>query len=262
MLKIKNNLGQIFLKNEKKINKIINFIKPKKKDNLLEIGFGNGELTKNFIKFNKNLTSLEIDNFLIKKNKKKFTNFQIINIDILKFNLFNFFFKKKKKKIRIFGNIPYNISKKILLKCIKNFKIIKDIHILIQKELLNSVINNKKNKKYGKWNILINYIFNIKILMNIKKKYFNPKPKIDSILIRLKPKKNKFKIKKLKHLIYILNISFKKKNRKIINNLKNILNKKKLNKLKINLNQRPKEISIKNFCKITNLYSKIINLNK
>ncbi len=258
MLKIKNNLGQIFLKNKKKIQRIIHFIKPKKKDNLLEIGYGNGELTNNIIKFNKNLTSLEIDNYLIKKNKKKNENIKIINIDILKFNLLNFFKKKKKKKIRIFGNIPYSISKKIILKCIKNIKIIKDIHILIQKELLNSLIKNKKRKKYGKWNILINYIFKVKLLMKIKKKYFYPKPKVDSVLIKLKPKKNKFKIKKLKYFIYILKNSFKRKNKKIINNLKQIINKNILNQLNIDLNKRPQKISIKEFCQLTKLYYKII----
>ncbi len=258
MIKIKNNLGQIFIKNKKKITKIISFIKPKKKDNLLEIGYGNGELTKNIIKFNKHLISLEIDNYLIKKNQKKNKNIKIINIDILKFNLLKLF-KKKKKKIRIFGNIPYSISKKILFKCIKNYKIIKDIHILIQEEFFYSLINKKKNKKYGKWNILINFIFKIKFLMKINKKHFNPKPKVNSVFIKLQPKINKYKINKLKHFIYILNHSFKKKNRKLINNLKKIINKKNLNKLNINYNIRPKNISVKNFCKITNLYSKIIS---
>ncbi len=259
MLKIKNCLGQIFLKNKKIIKKIINYIKPKKQNNLLEIGFGNGEITKKIIKYNKKITSIEIDKFLIKKNKHK--NLNIINIDILKFNLNNFFLKKK-KKIRIFGNIPYYISKKILIKLIKNYKIIKDIHIMVQKEFYYSLIAKKKNKKYTKLSILVKYIYKIKILMKVNKKNFYPIPKVNSVFIKLIPKKKIYKLKNLNHLKHILNNSFKRKNKKIINNLKNIINKNILNKLKklnINLNKRPKEISIKNFCKITNIYTKYKN---
>ncbi len=256
MLKIKNSLGQIFLKNKKIIKKIIYYIKPKKKNIFLEIGFGHGELTKKILKFNKKVTSLEIDNFLVKKNQNN--NFNLINIDVLKFNLFNFFLKKK-KKIRIFGNIPYYISKKILIKLITNYKIIKDIYIMVQKEFYYLLTANKKNKKYSKFSILIQYIYKIKFLMKIKKTNFYPIPKVDSVFIKLIPQKKKNKVINLNHFKHILNNSFKKKNKKIINNLKNIFNKNilnKLNKLNINLHKRPKEISIENFCKITNIYSK------
>ncbi len=261
MLKIKNNLGQIFIKNKKIIKKIIYFINPQKKNNLLEIGFGNGELTKKIIKFNNKVTSLEIDNYLIKKNNNNY--FNIINIDVLKFNFWKFYLKKK-KKIRIFGNIPYYISKKILIKLIENNKIIKDIHITIQKEFYESLIKKKKNKKYNSLNILTRYIYKIKCLIKIKKNHFYPIPKIDSVFIRLKPKK-KNKIININHFKYILNHSFKRKNKKTINNLKNILNKKilnKIDKININLNKRPSKISIKNFSKITYIYSKYIFKNK
>ncbi len=255
MLKIKNSLGQVFLKNKTIIKKIIKFIKPKKKDIFIEIGYGHGEISNKIIKYNKNLTSLEIDKYLIKKNKKKKIKINLINISVLKFNFLNFFLKKK-KKIRIFGNIPYYLTKKLFFIFIKNFKIIKDIHIMIQKEFCDLLIAKKGDKKYSKISILIKYIYNIKILMNIKNKFFYPKPKVNSVFIILKPRKKKYKLLNIKHLNHILNISFKRKKKKIINNLKNILNKKIIKKNNINLNKRPNKISIKNFCKITNLYSK------
>ncbi len=255
MFKIKNNLGQNFLKNKKKIKKIINFIKPKKKDVLLEIGYGNGELSKKIIKFNKNLTSLEIDKYLIKKNKKKNNKINIINIDVLKFNLLNFF-KKKNKKIRIFGNIPYYISNKIFQIFIKNFQIIKNIYIMIQKEFSDSLISNKGDKKYNKLSILIKYMYKIKILMKVKNKNFKPKPKINSVFLKLKPKKKKYKLLNFNHFRHILNNAFKRKNKKLINNIKNILNKKIKKKINIFLNKRPNKLSIKNFCKISNIYTK------
>mgnify|MGYP001565681207 FL=1 len=109
----KKNLGQNFLIDKKKIEIIINFLNLKKNENIIEIGPGYGALTKKIYEKINKLFLIEIDkklfNFL--KNiyiKKK--HIYIYNYDILKFN----FNKIIKKKIKIIGNLPYNISLKII----------------------------------------------------------------------------------------------------------------------------------------------------
>ncbi len=253
MIKYKKNLGQNFLINNKILNKISKIIKPKKKHNLLEIGSGYCNLTKKILKFNKNIIAIEIDKYLIKKIPYKIKKkIKIINKNILKIN----FKKINKINIRIYGNIPYYISKKILFKLLKNNKYIKDIHLLIQKELAISLISKPNNKKYNKLSVLFQIYFEIKIIIkNISKKYFIPKPKVNSSLIKLTPKKkyvkNKFKI--IKH---ILNNCFYRKNKKLFNNIKNIININKLKSLKIK-NERINKINIKNFIKLSNIFNKI-----
>ncbi len=251
---LKKKLGQIFLKNNKIIKKIINFIKPKKKEKFLEIGCGTGQLTKEIIKYNNNIISTEIDINLIKKiSKNIIKKIKILNINILYLN-----FKKiyKKKKIRIFGNIPYYISRKLIIKFIKNRKYIKNIIILVQREFAKCLISKKNKKKYCKISILAQTFFNIKILFKIKKNNFFPIPKVDSILIKLIPKKNnKIKFNIINH---ILNNCFIKKNRKLYNNIKNLFNIKKLKYLNIiNINKRVKKISVKEFNKLTHIYKYI-----
>ncbi len=251
------DIGQNFLKNKTIIKKIIKFIKPKWKNIFLEIGSGKGYLTKEISKYNNNIYAIEIDDILIQKCIKKINNVIFINKDILKFN-FNIF---KNKKIRIIGNIPYYISKKIIYKLIKNYKYIKDIHIIIQKELAYNLLFNKKNKKISKTTILINSLFDIKILMNIKNKYFYPKPKINSTLIKLNTNNNKYKINNIKKFIHILNNIFFRKKKKIFNNLKKFLNIKEFKIIKINPNKRINKIKIKKICKIINYIIKYKKLN-
>ncbi len=259
MINKKKNLGQNFLKNKKIIIKIIKYINPNKKDIFIEIGCGTGQLTKEIIKYNDNIIATEIDLNLIKKIKKYIIKkIKILNKNILYLN-FKKIFKNKEKKIRIFGNIPYYISRKLIIKFIKNIKYIKDIFILIQKEFANCLIAKKNDKKYCKISILLQTYFNIKILYQVNKKYFFPKPKVDSTFIKLKPKKNnKIKFKILNHII---NNCFIKKNRKLYNNIKNLIDIKKIKNFKIDINKRVRNISVKKFNYITKIYKYIKKIN-
>ncbi len=248
------DIGQNFLINKNIIKKIINIVKPKKKQTFLEIGCGTGLLTKELYKYTKKIIAIDIDNKLIKFCKKKYKNIKFIKKDILKFNFLNY-----KKKLRIIGNIPYYISHKIIYKLIKNYKFINDIHILVQKEFANNLIQKIKNKKYSKTTLIINSLFKIKKIMNIKNYFFKPKPKIESTLIKLISNKNKNNIKDINFFIHITNNIFYKKNRKIYNNLKNFINIKELIKHNINPNNRLNKINIKKYYNIVNY---IIKKNK
>ncbi len=256
MINPKKYLGQVFLKKTKIIKQIINYIKPKSKEILLEIGCGTGQLTKEIIKYNNNIIVTEIDKELIKQIKNNIIKkIKLLNINILLLN-FKKIYKKKKNKIRIFGNIPYYISRKLIIKFIKNIKYIKNIIILVQKEFAQCLISKKNQKKYCKISILAQTYYNIKILLEINKNNFFPIPKINSILIKLNPKKDiKINFNILNH---ILNNCFIKKNRKLHNNIKNLINIKKLQHYdKFNLHERVNKISVKKFNKLTKIYKYI-----
>ncbi len=246
MINTYKDIGQNFIKNKNIIMKIVKFINPKKKNFLLEIGCGNGELTKEILKYTKNIITTEIDDYLIKKTKKKIKNIKILKINFLKIN----FSKLKKKNIRIFGNIPYYITHKIIYKLINNYNFIKDINILVQKEFANNLLIKKKN--ISKTTIIVNLIFKIKKIIEINNKNFIPKPKIKSILIKLTKKKNNNYIKNIKYIIHILNNIFFKKKKKIYNNLKKFININEFKKIKINPNKRINQLNLEEYKKIFN----------
>ena len=119
----KKSLGQNFLTDINIINKIIDIGDINEKDDILEVGPGTGNLTREIIKKKpKKIFLIEKDNLLYRNLKKEFKNkISIFNEDILKINEKNL----SSKKLTVFGNLPYNISTQILTKwilsCNSNF---------------------------------------------------------------------------------------------------------------------------------------------
>ena len=144
-IKPKKSLGQNFLHDKNIINKIINASNISCDDEILEIGPGTGNLTRFILNQNpKKIFVVEKDFNLSKELSEKFMNkINIINTDILKISD-EFYFGKK---FLIFGNLPYNISTKILSNwCLsKEFKISKMI-LMFQKEVADRIVANVNSK--------------------------------------------------------------------------------------------------------------------
>ena len=193
-IKPKKNLGQNFLKNKYTINKIIEILDLKDNECIIEVGPGQGALTEFLVRKTKNYIGVEKDKNLCDLLKEKFTNINIINEDILEFDLNNLF----NKKIRIIGNIPYNISTKLLLKCIENRNKIKRIDFMMQKEFVDRIISEHGNKSYGRLSVLIQLFFDVEKYVDISPRDFYPEPKIYSSFVSLKPINNIIIKKKMK----------------------------------------------------------------
>tara|TARA_A100001011_G_scaffold400630_1_gene516970 strand:- start:10164 stop:10961 length:798 start_codon:yes stop_codon:yes gene_type:complete len=262
MKRPKKSLGQNFLIDKNIINKIILSVNPKNK-NIIEIGPGTGNLTKEIIKKNpSSLVLIEKDENLCLELKKKFNKkkVQVLNDDILSLNLENLI----KENSIIVGNLPYNIASQILVKFIK-FSFwppkFNRIVFMFQKEVGEKIILNNKKKDYGRLRILSNYRLNIIKSFNVSKNCFYPKPKVESKVIVFKPKINKnYKIQNIKTLEKITHTFFSNK-RKMINKafkstFKNYLNVSK--KLNIDLLKRPSDLSEDDYYRIAELYEKNI----
>ena len=169
-MKPKKSLGQNFLRDNTILSKIVETGEISKNDTVIEIGPGTGNLTKELIKKNpKNLLVVEKDeelsNLLFKKYGDKIT---IINKDIL--NCFNDL--RIDEQIKVFGNLPYNISTKILTSFINldNFnKIFKKLIFVFQKEVADRIIAKENTKEYGRLSIIASWkMYNEKIMDRIE----------------------------------------------------------------------------------------------
>ena len=256
---MKKSLGQNFLIDQNIIKKIINLMDIKAK-NIIEIGPGKGAITNEIIKRKPNsLLLIEKDDRLFSELKKKFENnknVKIFHADILKFNLE----KIIRKNSIIFGNLPYNISSQILVKILR-FQWppkLNDIIFMFQKELAEKIIAKYPSSDYGRLSILSNYRLNLVKKILVSPNSFYPKPKVNSMVIHLKPKKETFfKIKKISNLEKITNILFSNKIKMINKNIKKILNQKKIQCIPdLKLNLRPSNIKPEIYYKITELFEK------
>ena len=253
----KKSLGQNFLIDKNVIRKIINSTKINGKD-IIEIGPGTGALTGEILKREpKSLSLIEKDKYLVEKLKLKYLKNKFVKIysaDILNFKLE----KICKKNTTIFGNLPYNISSQILVKLLR-FQWLpncSDIIFMFQKELGEKIIGKFPSKKYSRISILTNYKLDIIKSFLVSPNCFFPKPKVNSMVIHFKPKKQKlFKIKKIKNLEKVTNVLFSNKRKMINKNLRKILSDNKINKINnLKTDLRPTDIKPEIYYRITELY--------
>ena len=89
------------------------------------------------------------------------------------------------------GNIPYNISSPLLDWCEKNFERINDMHFMLQKEFALRCAGDEGSSSYGRLSVICNYLYEVTILKDIPRDYFDPQPKVDSLFVRFTPKVKK-----------------------------------------------------------------------
>jgi len=261
-MKPKKSLGQNFLKDNTILSKIVDSGEISKHDTVIEIGPGTGNLTKELIKKNpKNLLVVEKDeglsNLLFEKYGNKIT---IINKDILK--CYNDL--RIDEQIKVFGNLPYNISTKILTSFINldNFnKIFKKFIFVFQKEVADRIMAKENTKEYGRLSIIASWKMYNKKIMDIDPKYFYPKPKVWSSLMVHTPKSKIENLKKSKNLEHITNIFFNQRRKMIKKPMRQLFMdyEKVAEKLKIDLSKRPQNISKSKYFEICKFYE---NLNQ
>ena len=260
LTKSKKSLGQNFLIDNNILQKIVNTIPINKNNEILEIGPGTGNLTDYLIKKNpKKIFVVEKDSNLSFLLYEKFKNkINIINDDILKIseNLIS------KEKLIVFGNLPYNISTKILSKWIisinKNFWFSKLI-LMFQKEVADRIIAKTNTSNYGRLSILSNWKLDIKKIMNIGPNSFFPKPRIESSLLIFSPKNKFFKIKNPKNIEMITRVFFNQRRKMIKKPFSQIFKDSDqiAKKLNIGLNLRPQNLSPDTYYKIAKEYENL-----
>ena len=259
MVRAKKSLGQNFLIDKNIIDKITNTVSIKGNE-VLEVGPGTGNLTREILKNNPSkMYLIEKDTFLAENLKETVDErVKIFNEDILKFdeNLLS------KNKIIVFGNLPYNVSTEILstwITKLKNDYWFSDLILMFQKEVADRIIAKFNTSAYGRLSILANWRLNINKICDISPESFSPRPKINSTLIHFTPKKNFAEIEDPLNLEKITRIFFSHR-RKILKKPFNQIfngNNRLLEKLNIDLNLRPQNLDFDTYYKLTMEYEKL-----
>ena len=259
MIKAKKSLGQNFLIDKNILEKITNVTDIENKITL-EIGPGTGNLTSYILKKKpKKFFVIEKDNELAINLENKFNNqLKIINDDVLQVDETTL----SKDKITVFGNLPYNISTEILNKWIINLKDkfwFNSLVLMFQKEVADRIIAKFNTSNYGRLSIICNWKLNVRKIMDIKPEAFYPKPKIDSSLLLFYPKKNFIRIKDPNNLEKVTRIFFNQRGKMLKKPYNQLFNgdKRILDKLKIDLNLRPQNLSLDTYYMLALEYEKL-----
>ena len=246
----KKFLGQHFLIDDNISKKIVDNINFKKFKKVIEIGPGKGALTKHLLHIKDILTLIEVDNESVVFLKNEFLNekLDIIENDFLKFDIQSAY--PSEENILIIGNFPYNISSQILFKSIDNYKSVKAIIGMFQKEVAERIISKNNSKQYGILSVKTQLFYDTKILFDVSPNVFFPKPKVNSAVISLTRKENINIDCDLELLDRIIKLSFQHRRKKIKNSLKKLDIEENILEDSI-FESRPEQLTIEEFVKLT-----------
>ena len=243
----RRKLGQNYLIDPVILFEIERAIHPQKNDLFFEIGPGEGALTDHLMGHNRKVIAMDLDQKNIASLSEKYpkSEHEFIHGDVLKESL-DFLHQTKH---RVVGNLPYNISTQIILKLLKYFNAIEDIHFLVQKEVANRICASHLSGDWGRLGVKISAFFQTDILFDVPPESFDIKPKVQSSFVRLIPRSAPY-ISKNEYIKFstLIDQSFANKRKGIKNNLKKF--DIDFQQLAINPLSRAQELSIEEFISI------------
>lgn len=255
--KFKKQFGQNFLIDNNVINKIVSDIKVFPNSLVIEIGCGDGRLTKYLCDKFDFVLGYEIDLEVkedLYKNLDNYDNYEIIFDDFLKRDVINDLLNKSYDNLYVIANLPYYITTPIIEKLTLLNLNIQLIRVMVQKEVGERFTALPGSKNYGSITVYLNYNYKVEKNFVVSRNCFFPKPNVDSIIISFY-KKDKLFVKDEMFFYKLVRDSFKYKRKTIRNNLKNYdldVIQKVLNKYNFDLSVRAEQLDVSIFCDIAN----------
>lgn len=261
--------GQNFLTDKNILEKIVQTSGVNKEYGVIEIGPGFGVLTKFLLEKAKKVVSIEIDKRLeevLNYTLSEYNNFEFILSDALKID-FNNLIKEKfdTKKIVLVANLPYYVTTAIITKILESNLDLESITIMVQKEVAQRLVADEKSKDNSSISLFVKYYADANIAFNVSRNVFIPSPKVDSSVVYMKLKKERFEYEKT--MFKLIKNGFENRRKTILNSFcKANIDKEKIIKALENLNidkrKRAEKLSLQDFQNIATEYEKLICLNK
>ena len=184
----RKRFGQNFLHDQAVIARILDCIDPRPGQRLVEIGPGQGALTKGLLQRAGRLDAIELDRDLLEPLRHMCApigELNLHNADALKFDFRSL--HPGEQKLRLVGNLPYNISTPLLFHLLEQADVIEDMHFMLQKEVVERMAAAPGSKTFGRLSVMLQVSCEVTPLFDIGPGSFDPPPKVDSSVVRLRP---------------------------------------------------------------------------
>jgi len=247
----RKRFGQHFLTDPGVVDAIIAAIAARDDETVVEIGPGQGAITRSLAARAGVLHAIELDRDLVARLKHDYdacNNVIIHEADALKFD-----FAALGTSLRIVGNLPYNISTPLLFHLLRARAHITDMHFMLQKEVVDRMAAPPGSKTYGRLSIMLGCRFAIDALFDVDRLAFEPPPDVTSAVVRLTPlPAETYVIDNEKTFARVVAQAFSQRRKTIRNSLRQVADEALLESVGIDPGMRPEAISIADYVRLAN----------
>ena len=180
----RKRFGQHFLHDPGVLARLVEAINPSKTDLMVEIGPGEGALTRHLLKLVGHFEVIELDRDLASGLAAELPPPHLIVhcADALEYD-----FTRFPPGMRIVGNLPYNISTPLLFHLARFAQRVRDLHFMLQLEVVERMVAAPSTAAYGRLSVALQARFTMRKLFKVSKGAFRPPPKVESAVVRLEP---------------------------------------------------------------------------
>ncbi len=240
------------------IQQILNCIGPEPGQRLVEIGPGQGAITRGLLRAAGEMDAVELDRDLIEPLGRSclgIGELRIHNEDALEFDFCSL--AGEGESLRLVGNLPYNISTPILFHLLGQALCIRDMHFMLQKEVVDRMAAGPGSKTYGRLSVMLQARCEVEPLFDIDPGAFKPAPKVISAFVHLIPFRSpRFDIANDAVFEQVVTQAFAQRRKTLRNSLGRLIDGESLAAMGIDPTLRAERLSVEDFVQIANFACK------
>jgi 16S rRNA (adenine1518-N6/adenine1519-N6)-dimethyltransferase len=244
----RKRFGQNFLVDQLVVAGILGAVSPQHRDLIVEIGPGLGALTRPLLERVAHLHVIEIDRDIVKHLRACIpeTQLTIHEGDALKFD-----FATLGADLRVVGNLPYNISTPMLFHLAQSAPLIRDIHVMLQKEVVERMTAQPSSSEYSRLSVMLQYRFQIEKILDVPPAAFRPAPKVESAVVRMLPLRSKLEVDEAL-LTEVVAHAFAQRRKTLRNSLRDYFDAADFATLALDPQARAQELAVADFVRAAN----------
>ncbi|HUG44328.1 MAG TPA: 16S rRNA (adenine(1518)-N(6)/adenine(1519)-N(6))-dimethyltransferase RsmA [Acidobacteriota bacterium] len=259
----KKSLGQNFLTDPRYVRRIIALADLQPSDFVCEIGPGKGVLTAELLKSCRRVVAIELDGDLVDRLRRRFREdlrcgrFRLHRQDVLQADWEAIL---PEEPVKFVGNLPYNISTRLLIRMTQMTKRFQRATFMVQKEVAERILADRGGRDYGYLTLLLGLYFRVEAGFDVPAGAFRPSPKVQSHVLRLSPRSKLPPVAVRESFETLISAAFRQRRKTIWNNLKALVSSEPIRKAmlegaKVDPGMRPEQVEFKQFLAMANLMS-------
>lgn len=250
----KKSLGQHFLHERGVVAKILLALDPRPGDRIVEIGPGQGALTFPLLERHGVLTAIEFDRDLLAPLAEAACAhgaLTLVHADVLDVDLTAL---SAGEPIRLVGNLPYNLSSPILFHALDHAAVVRDMHFMLQKEVVDRMAASPGSKVYGRLSVMLQAYCDVTALFAVAPGAFRPPPKVDSAVVRLVPRPaERVGIRDHARFAAVVRAAFGQRRKTLRNALQPVCDAAQIEAAGIDARLRAEQLAVADFVRLANL---------